>query len=173
MESKNKTVHYISPKDGFKVTSTRVCSKHSLFSDFIEYDSKKRNLNPGAIPSIFIWTSQSKRKSPKKSHDSEATDTTSESEDPKEQCFDKEVQASLLVPCSHQFSMQTILASNPKLKLVQFYTGFQKYDIFKEVLNFIVLGCDRSQIVYWEIDAHICMSVDQNILTLMKMIFWM
>ena len=46
--------------------------------------------------------------------------------------------------------MQTILASNPKLKLVQFYTGFQNYDIFKEVLNLIVPGCDRSQIVYWD-----------------------
>ena len=46
--------------------------------------------------------------------------------------------------------MQTILASNPKLKLVQFYTGFQNYDSFKEVLNLIVPGCDRSQIVYWD-----------------------
>ena len=130
--------------------STRVCSKHFLFSDFIEYDSKKRKLNPGAIPSVFVWTSQSKRKSPKKRHDSEATDTASETEEPQGQCFDKEVQASLPVPCSHQFSMQTILASNPKLKLVQFYTGFQNYDIFKEVLNLIVPGCDRSQIVYWD-----------------------
>ena len=138
-------------KDDFKVTaSTRVCSKHFLFSDFIEYDSKKRKLNPGAIPSVFVWTSQSKRKSHKKQHDSEATDTASETEAPQEQCFDKEVQASLPVPCSHQFSMQTILASNPKLKLVQFYTGFQNYDIFKEVLNLIVPGCDRSQIVYWD-----------------------
>ena len=32
-------------KDDFKVsTSTRVCSKHFLFSDFIEYISKKRKL---------------------------------------------------------------------------------------------------------------------------------
>ena len=69
-------------KDDFKVTaSTRVCSKH-LFSDFIEYDSKKRKLNPGAKPSVFVWTSQSKRKSPKKRHDSEATDTASETEEP-------------------------------------------------------------------------------------------
>ena len=45
--------------------------------------------------------------------------------------------------------MQTILVSNPKLKLVQFYTRFQNYDIVKEVLNLIVPGCDRSQIVYW------------------------
>ena len=85
-------------KDDFKVTtSTIVCSKHFLFSDFIDYDSKNIKLNPGAIPSVFDWTSQSKRKSPKKRHDSEATDTASETEEPQEQCFDKEVQASLPV----------------------------------------------------------------------------
>lgn len=36
------------------------------------------------------------------------------------------------------------------MKLVQFYTGFQNHELFKEVLNLIVLGCDRSNIVYWD-----------------------
>ena len=34
------------------------------------------------------------------------------------------------------------------MELVQFYTGFQNYELFKEVLNLIVHGCDRSNIVY-------------------------
>ena len=48
--------------------------------------------------------------------------------------------------------MQMILASNPKMKLVQFYTGFQNYELCKEVLNLIVPSCDIvfSNIVYWD-----------------------
>ena len=131
-------------------TSTRVCSKHFLFSDFIEYESTTRKLKKGAVPSVFVWTSQTKRKSPKKRYDSEATDTASETEETQKKSFEEGVQVSLPIPCSHRLSMQMILASNPKMKLVQFYTGFQNYELFKEVLNLIVPGCDRSNIVYWD-----------------------
>ena len=36
------------------------------------------------------------------------------------------------------------------MELLQFYTVFQNYELFKEVLNLIVPGCDRSNIVYWD-----------------------
>ena len=138
-------------KDDFKVTAnTKVCSKHFLFADFIEYDSKRRKLKQGAVPSVFSWSNQSKRKSPKKRYDSEATDTASESEENPKQSFEEGVQVCIPIPCSHRFSMNIVLASNPKMKLVQFYTGFPNYEIFKEVLNLIVPGCDRSSIVYWD-----------------------
>ena len=129
---------------------TRICSKHFLPTDFIEYEAQRRRLKSDSIPSVFAWSKQKKRKSPKKRYDSEETDTASETEDSGDLNLHKYVQADLPFPCSHSFSITNIAFSNPKLKLMQFYTGFQNYDIFKNVLELIVPNQDRSNIFYWD-----------------------
>ncbi|XP_045165921.1 uncharacterized protein LOC123529598 [Mercenaria mercenaria] len=136
-------------KDDFRVTaSTRVCSKHFQSVDYVCPDAAKKRLKCDAVPSVFTWIHTPKRKSPRKRkfEDSDETDTASEGEERVHQ----EVQANIVMPCTHRFSMNNIVHSNPKLNLLRFYTGFATIAVFNTVLELIVPKKDRSSITYWD-----------------------
>ncbi|XP_053383450.1 52 kDa repressor of the inhibitor of the protein kinase-like [Mercenaria mercenaria] len=131
-------------KDDFRVTaSTRVCSKHFQSVDYVCPDAAKKRLKCDAVPSVFTWIHTPKRKSPRKRkfEDSDETDTASEGEERVHQ----EVQANIVMPCTHRFSMNNIVHSNPKLNLLRFYTGFATIAVFNTVLELIVPKKDRSK----------------------------
>ena len=84
-------------------------------------------LEKGAVPSVFVWTSQTKRKSPQKRYDSEATDTESETEETQKKSIEEGPQMSLPIPCPHRLSIQMILASNPKMEFRWSFYSFTQY----------------------------------------------
>lgn len=121
---------------------------HFKSVDFICQDASKKRLKSDAVPSVFTWTQTPSRRSPRKRKidDSDETDTASEGEERVHQ----EVQANVIVPCTHRFSIHNIVHSNPKQNLLRFYTGFATISVFNTILELIVPKKDRSLITYWD-----------------------
>ena len=137
-------------KDDFKVTaSTKVCSKHFTPDNYKNFSSKKRALKDNAVPTIFPCSETKRRKPPTRRYETSETETSSETEQFGDE-NDKDIQVELPIPCIHQFSIEVLKSSKPKLKLFQFYTGFNNYAIFKHVLELIVPDSDRKNINYWD-----------------------
>ena len=136
-------------KDDFKVTgSTNVCSKHFTPDKYKNFSSKKRALKDDP-ETIFPGSETKQRKPPTRRYEISETETSSETEQFGDE-NDKDIQVELPIPCTHQFSIEVLKSSKPKLKLFQFYTGFNNYAIFKHVLELIVPDSDRKTINYWD-----------------------
>lgn len=172
------------PNKDFRISkSTKVCSTHFIESDFINSESQKKRLKPDACPSVFSWSKDvQKRSFPEKKRKleleieiaaAEETETASEGEGFFEETDCKEkvsrgVQVDVEVPCCHRFSVGTLRskASTEAMQNEYFnhFTGFKGYEKFRQVLNFVLPGLDRSRLIYWNTKGANDRRIDTKIL---------
>ena len=117
IEKKSKETASNPKKDDLKVTeSTLVCSKHFSPDNYIIFSSKKRALKYDAVPTFFPWTKTKRRKAPKRRYKTSETETASETEQFGD-INDKNIQKELLIPCTHQLSIEVIKSSDQTVPL--------------------------------------------------------
>ena len=89
---------------------------------------------------LFFLGLKQRKKAPKRRYNTIETETASEQEQ-FEDVHDKKIQMALPISCSHQFSIEVIKSSKPKLC----HTGFKNCNS-KHVLELIVPDMDRKNI---------------------------
>ena len=129
-----------------------MCSAHFLKGDFYDYDTKGiRRLKPGVIQ-VFQVPKQRKSPRKRKIEPSSDTETASEIDDKNDRNRSVKVQASIEVPCTHLFSLETLtsICQVGKNKVFIFHTGFNDFDHFMKTLTFLVPDLNRLNINYYD-----------------------